>query len=148
MLYRTGLKIMVSVALATACMGCSKQDPEAALRTRVEAFQEAIGSRDSSAMQHFLSEDFIGNAGMDRRAAKAYAAMLLQRYRQTGVTFGPLSVEMSEPPVHASVLFDAVVTGGSGSMLPEQAGIYAVRTAWREHGGEWLLYRAEWTPRL
>jgi hypothetical protein len=147
MLYRWGLKSLSAACMALAIAACSRPEPEAALRERVSALQDAIGARDPAAMQQFLSADFIGNDGMDRRAARAYAALLMRRHPRSGVVFGPLRVDMASPG-HASVGFDAIATAGPDGPLPGHAGVYAVRTAWRDQDGEWMLYRAEWTRKL
>jgi hypothetical protein len=40
------------------------------------------------------------------------------------------------------------VAGGTGGILPEQAQLYEVETAWRLEDGEWRLLSAEWDERL
>lgn len=145
MLYRSGWKIVL-LWVACALAGCARPDPEQALRERVGELQAAIESKDAAAVQQFLAPDFVGNEGMDRRQARAMATLLLARYKQVGTTFGPLDVRM-QPPANATVAFSAIATGGVG-LLPEDAQAYEVTTAWRETGGEWLLYHAAWMPRL
>ena len=44
------------------------------------------------------------------------------------------------------VRFDAVVTGGAGTLLPQSGQVYDVTTAWRLEGGDWRLVSAEWSP--
>lgn len=147
MLYRTGWKTGVAtILLLAACAGCGRSDPEERLRQRVVELQAAIESRDLAAMQQMLADDFVGNDGMDRRQARALAMAITSRYRDIGVTFGPLSVQL-QPPANASIRFSALTTGGEG-LLPQRAQAYDVETAWREEAGEWVLYHASWTPRL
>lgn len=146
MLNRAGWKFAVAcVVLAVAA--CSKSDPEQALRAQFAGLQSAIEAKDASALQQFLADDFIGNDGMDRRQARAMATMLMTRYQSLGVTIGPLDVKM-QPPANAQVAFTAMMTGGTGNPLPERIQAYQVETAWREVGGEWVMYHAKWTPRL
>jgi hypothetical protein len=68
------------------------------------------------------------------------------RYRSLGVHAGPLTVEMQ--PGHATVRFQAALTGGDGGVLPEAARLYDVETGWRLEDGEWRLVSVAWTPRL
>jgi len=51
-------------------------------------------------------------------------------------------------PRHATVAFDAALTGGSGRLLPDAARLYSVETGWRLDDGEWRLTSATWEPRL
>ena len=46
----------------------------------------------------------------------------------------------------ATVRFSAVVTGGSGRFLPERAQAWEVTSGWRDEGGDWRLYYAQWKP--
>lgn len=146
MLYRTGLKIAIAFIVCTG-VGCSRSDPEQALRQRIAELQSVLESRDVSAMQQFLAEDFVGNDGIDRRQARAMATVLSARHRTVGVTFGPLEVTL-QPPANATATFGAFTTGGGEGLLPQRMQAYDVETAWRESGGEWELYHARWTPRL
>lgn len=146
MLQRKSLKIAF-VLLLCALAACSRSDTEQALRQRISELQSAIESREASAVQQFLADDFVGNDGMDRRQARATATLLSARYRAIGFTFGPLDVAM-QPPGNASVAFTAFTTGGDGGLLPERLQAYDVQTAWRLTDGEWLLYHAKWAPRL
>jgi ketosteroid isomerase-like protein len=145
MLYRNGWKIALAVVLMALCAGCARSDPEQRLRERVAALQAAIESNDIAAMQQHLADDFVGNDGMDRRQARAMATMLAARYGAVRLVFGPLDVRM-QPPANASVAFTAMASGGDG-VLPSDVQGYSVETAWRESGGEWMLYHAKWTPR-
>jgi hypothetical protein len=122
-------------------------EPEQALRQRVAELQATLESRDVSAVQQFLAEDFTGNDGIDHRQARAMAAMLSARYKSVGVTFGPLEVEML-PPANATIAFGAFTSGSGEGLLPPRVQAYDVETAWRMSGGEWELYHAKWTPRF
>ena len=77
------------------------------------------------------------------RAALAQAMFL--RYRDVGVSLGPLDVDLRGE--HATVRFTAALTGGAG-LLPDSAQVYDVETGWRLHDGEWRLVNAGWKPRL
>jgi hypothetical protein len=75
------------------------------------------------------------------------AQAMFLRHRGIGATIaGPLQVRMQ--PGHASVRFEAALTGGSGGILPDAARLYSVQTGWRLQDGDWRLTSASWTPRL
>lgn len=139
---------MPACALVLALSGaCNRTDPEEVLRTRFAALQQAVEARDAGDVADFLAEDFIGNEGMDRDAARRLAAGMFLRHRQVGVASGPLQVRMHGQD-SASLQFDAALTGGSGGMLPQQAQWYRVETGWRLQDGEWRMISAQWSPRL
>lgn len=141
--------------LASACAwmlllmvvaGCSRPDPEVALRESVAGLQAAIEQRDPAAMQQQLADDFIGNDGLDRDGARRMAALLLMRHRDIGIDTGPLQLELAGE--HAVVRFTAMLRGGSGRLLPDAARVYEVETGWRMEHGEWRLTSARWSPVL
>ena len=135
---------MALLAIAALLPGCDRTPPEEALRARVSALEAAVDARDAGALRDFLADDFIGPGGMDDAAARRLAQGMFLRYRDIGTRLGPLAVELQER--HATVRFDAVVTGGTGTLLPQSGQVYEVTTAWRLEGGDWRLVSAEWTP--
>jgi len=137
---------LLSASLLALSASCTRTDPEAALRGRVDAIAAAIEARDAAAMQRHLAADFIGNDGLDREGARRLAMGYALRFRDVGVSLGPLEVEMA--PAHATVRCKAVLRGGSGRALPDSARIYDVESGWRMEDGEWKLASVRWTPVL
>lgn len=127
-------------------VGCSRPPPEQALRETMQSIQFAIEQRDASQVEDHLADDFVGPRGMDRDGARRLAALTFLRHRDVGVTLGPLDVSVLRE--HATVRFDAALTGGSGRALPDAARLYDVETGWRLVDGDWRLTSARWTPRL
>lgn len=125
--------------------GCARTPPEERLREAVGELQAAIGERNVSALDDMLTDDFIGPGGLDRSGARRMAQATYLRYRDVGITLGPLDVDVQEQ--HATVRFTAALTGGAG-MLPDSGQIYDVETGWRLDDGEWRLVNASWKPRL
>lgn len=136
-----GLAFMAIVGLLP---GCSRTPPEEALRARVSALEAAVDARDAGALRGFLADDFIGPGGMDDVGARRLAQGMFLRYRDIGTRLGPLTVDLQDR--HATVRFDAVVTGGAGTLLPQSGQVYDVTTAWRLEDGDWQLVSAEWKP--
>ncbi len=134
----------VGFALLVLVAGCTTPDPEAALRERIAALADTIGS-DPAALQQYLAADFIGNDGMDRDAARRMALGYRLRYRDTGVVLGPVELRMHDG--HATGRSTVVLRGGSG-LLPERAGAYEVESGWRLEDGEWMLASVRWRPAL
>lgn len=137
---------LVAASLLLALAGCTRTPPEQALRETMSRLQSAIEARDAAAVHALLADDFIGPEGLDRAGARRLAQAMFLRYRGVGATIGPLEIVMQDQ--HARVRFDAVVTGGSGGLLPESGQAYAVETGWRMEDGEWRLVNAQWHPKL
>jgi hypothetical protein len=133
------------LACALLFAGCARTLPEERLRDTIGEAQAAIGQRKVSALDDVLADDFIGPGGLDRSGARRMAQAMFLRYRDVGVTLGPLDVDVREQ--HASVRFTAALTGGAG-MLPDSGQVYDVETGWRLDDGEWRLVNASWKPRL
>jgi hypothetical protein len=135
------------VALACAiAAGCARTPPEQALREAFDGLQAAIESRDAGDVAGFLAEDFIGPGGLDREGARRLAALHFMRHGDVGVLPGPLDLELQD--AHARVRFSAVLSGGSGRVLPDSARAWQVDTGWRLVNEEWLMTSADWTPAL
>lgn len=134
--------LMTALSLA----GCVRTPPEQRLRDTVAALQAAIAAREVGEMKQILAEDFVGSDGLDREGAARLAQVMFLRHRDVGVSLGPLEVELHER--HATVRFNAALTGGSGAPLPDAARLYDVETGWRLEGNEWHLTSASWTPRF
>ena len=141
---RALLGLGCGLALFFLLQGCSRDNPEAALRARSAALADSI-EREPAALQQYLAEDFIGNGGLDRSGARAMALAYRLRYRDTGVVIGPLALQMG--PGHATARSTVVLRGGSG-LLPEGAGAYEVESGWRLEGGEWVLASLRWQRAL
>ncbi|MGY1457618.1 nuclear transport factor 2 family protein [Luteimonas sp. A534] len=134
------------VLLCAIAAGCARTPPEQALRNAFDGLQVAIESRDAGDVADFLAEDFIGPGGLDREGARRLAALHFMRHGDVGVLPGPLDLELQD--AHARVRFSAVLSGGSGRVLPENARAWQVDTGWRLVDGDWLMTSADWTPAL
>jgi ketosteroid isomerase-like protein len=139
-------RFVLAAVLALLSTACGRDPPEQRLRDSVTQFQAAVEQRDAPALQEWLAADFVGPEGLDREGARRLAVGSFLRYRQLGVTVGPLDIAMQ--PDHATVRFTAALTGGSGRPLPEAARLYEVETGWREEDGDWRMTSARWSAKL
>jgi hypothetical protein len=133
------------MACAFLFAGCARTPPEEQLRDTIGEAQAVIEQRNMSALEDILADDFIGPGGLDRGGARRMAQAIFLRYRDVGLTLGPLDVDVREQ--HATVRFTAALTGGAG-MLPDSGQVYDVATGWRLDNGEWRLVNANWKPKL
>lgn len=123
--------------------GCSPVDPEARLRAEIASMQQAVQSRQPGEVMDRVTADFSGNGGMDREALHNLLRVQFLANADVGATIGPLEVALQGD--HATARFSALLTGGNGRWLPDQAGAYQVTTGWRLDGGSWKLYTAQWS---
>jgi hypothetical protein len=133
------------LVLITALAACARTPPEEKLRATLTGLQAAMEQHDVSAIGDALADDFIGPDGLDRDGARRLAQAMFLRYRDVGVTLGPMDIDLQAE--HATVRFTAAVTGGAG-MLPDSGQVYDVETGWRLEDGDWRLVNASWKPRL
>lgn len=134
--------VLALCAVMAGIAGCRHAEPEAQLRGQIQALQEAIEQRDTGEVMSQVAQDFAGPGGMDREALRNLVRLRFLGSTRVGTTLGPLAVTLQGD--HATVRCRAVLTGGTGRLLPDQAGAYEVTTGWRLVEGEWKLYVAQW----
>lgn len=137
-------RALAALLLPSLLAGCAGAPPEEALRAEIAALQAAIESRDASAVADVLAEDFIGDGGMDRDAARRLATLQFMQRGNVGVVLGPLEVQMHGDD-RATVEATVALAGGSGRFLPDSGRVHRVRSGWRTEGGEWRLASASWS---
>ena len=136
--------VVVLVAVSMAA-GCGRTPPEERLREQLSSMQQALEQRRAGDFMDGVAADFGGNEGMDRAALQQAVRAQVLVNSSIGLTLGPAQVEPQGD--RATVRFSAVASGGSGRLLPDRVQAWEVVSGWREEGGEWRLYYAEWTPK-
>lgn len=136
---RCGLFAVLAFA---ALVACTREPAEQALRRTVAEMQAAVERREAEAFLDSVAEDFAGEHGMGREELARMLRLRFLRHGEVGVTAGPLEVELTGD--RARVGFNALLTGGSGRFLPEEARHYVVETGWRYEDGRWMLIFARW----
>jgi hypothetical protein len=135
--------------LALCCLvlaGCNRAPPEQRLRGEIARMQHALEQRQADVVMEGVAQDFYGEGGLDRDMLHRTMALRMLANARVGVSVGPLDVALRQG--QATVRFQALLTGGDGRWLPDQAQAYDVVTTWRDETGEWRLVSAEWTARL
>ncbi len=124
--------------------GCSRAPAEQRLRETIAAMEAAVESADSAGFLRGVAEDFSGNNGAyDRRQLHATLRALFLRHRDIGVVLGPLDIVMHGEE-RAQVTVNAVLTGGSGGLLPDSGRRLRIDSGWRQDDGEWRCISATW----
>lgn len=123
---------------------CGPPPPtEQAIITAIKEMAAGIEQRDSSAVvEHFhpdlqISERHHGNVDLDKLRRIMAAAFF--RHRNISVVL--TNIQVTPDNIRddlASAQFNALVTGGSGGILPDQAQLYRIESQWR-NDGDWKL---------
>ncbi len=123
---------------------CSAPPDEAALRSEIQAMQQAIEERSADRLLESVDDDFVGPVGMDHDGLQRYATLMLLRQQNVTVVIGPIDVAMFQD--RATARFNAVVTGAS-RFIPEGVESRRVETVWQRDGDRWILISADWSER-
>lgn len=136
----------VATFLVLVLLGACAQPPaEQRLRDTVAGMEKAIEARNVAEFLEGVAVDFSGNEGQyDRRQLHAALRGLTLRHRDIGVALGPLDVTMHGDD-RAAVKVVAIVTGGSGGLLPDSGRSLRIDSGWRLDGGEWRCISASWS---
>lgn len=126
--------------------GCDRSPPEQRLRERIAEMQQALEARKPAAFVEGIAEDFGSDKGMDREGIRNLLRVQMLRNASIGATLGPLDITLHGE--RATVTFSAVLTGGSGGLLPDSARPWAITSAWRDGADGWQLIHASWEPML
>jgi len=132
--------------LLASLAGCSRSPPEARLRERIMTMQEALEARRPADFVAGIAEDFTGESDLDRDGVRKLLRLQLLRNAQVGASLGPLQIELHGE--RATVSFTAVLTGGTGSLLPTSAQAWKVSSGWRDGPDGWQVIQARWEPVL
>lgn len=139
--------LALACILMAATNACSRVPVEEAVRKQLGVLQSAIDAHDAGAVHDLLTDDFVGNDGIDRRGARQLAVAMFLQHREVGARLGPVTVKVRSD-TEATATFNVLVTGSGGGLLPESGQVFQVDTGWRLIDGEWKLLNASWTPRM
>lgn len=141
---RKAHRLAVAGLMLWLLAGCAKDDAVVALQHRAERAIAAVSARDHGEIMDLLADDFGGPEGMDQEGASRLARLYFLRFRDISLLAGPLEVAVNGE--RGSVSFVALLAGGRGGLMPEQAQAWQVKTDWRRDGGDWLMIAADWSP--
>lgn len=132
--------------IALLCLlgvACSRTPDDQAIRAAISAGAAAMEAHRGKDVLDLVSDDFIGNDGIDR----AELGNLLRAHtlgaNTIGVRIGSVAVEVQGD--RAIARFDADVSDSSGRWIADRATTLHVETGWRRQGREWRCYNAKWT---
>jgi ketosteroid isomerase-like protein len=135
---------MLCWVLLTAC---ARVPDEQRIRADIATMQHAIENHDLHGFMDHISGDFTGNDGTaDREGLANVLRLEVLRNDEVGVALGPIDVELQDS--RATVNLTATFTGGPGSLIPDHAAIYTIRSGWKKEGSQWRCFNATWEQKL
>jgi len=136
--------IAVAWVMSMLMTGCSRAPAEQRLRDTIAMMEVAAETGDARDFVDGVSREFTGNSGQyDRRQLQAMLRALALRHRELGIAMGPLDITMHGED-RATVKVDAILTGGSGGLLPESGNHVRIDSGWRQEDGDWRCITATW----
>jgi len=138
--------LLLIALLSAGLPGCSKPlSVEQQVIAMIREMETRIENGERRPFMSHIADDFNGqNELMTRDQLRVYVIYQLNRHQRLHAQLFPIRVSETGEGT-ASATFKALITGGPG-WLPESGQIYDFETHWRLEGGEWMLYRANWTP--
>ncbi|MCG6975384.1 MAG: hypothetical protein LJE56_03120 [Acidiferrobacterales bacterium] len=133
----------ISLFAAICLAGCSKTPDEQLIRNAIDEIETAVQNRQTQPVLKHLAEGFRGPQDMNVRQVRQLMAAHYFRNRNINVVLAGMRIQING--IDASVNFNAVVTGGAGT-LPDQLQYYDVETVWRKMDDDWRIIRADWSP--
>jgi hypothetical protein len=129
-----------------AISACHRDSPEGELRAQLQEMQSAASEGRMGDFIEGVTDDFVGNEGIDRAALHNLLRMQALGKSNVSTTTGPLRIQMQGD--QATVRFDVILAGGSGRFVPDSAQTYSIISGWRIEAGKWRVYYAQWEPML
>ncbi len=147
-LFLSGARLPAALAfvliLLSLIAACHRTLDEEQVRQAIASAATDARNNDADGVLAVVSNDFLGNDGeLDRHALKQMLVLRAFRKDSTGVLIGPISVQRQGDRLIAT--FTLTLTGGKAdSLLPDQADVFAMTTAWKREDGRWRCYSANW----
>ncbi len=130
--------------VALCLTACAHPPDEARIRGAIEAMRHAIEERRPGDFLDHVSADFTGNDGsVDREGLHNLLRVAVLRNEDVSVAVPSIDVELAGD--RATVRVVAIVTGGSGGLLPERGEVYTIVSGWKRERGTWRCYNAKWS---
>jgi hypothetical protein len=138
---------MRMAGIALLCLlgvACSRTPDDEAIRAAISAGAAAMEAHRGKDVLDLVSDDFIGNDGIDRVELGNLLRAHALGAKTIGVRIGSVAVELLG--VRAIARFDADVSDSSGRWIADRATTLHFETGWRRDGRQWRCYNAKWSP--
>ncbi len=137
------------IALLTLWLsGCGQPEPtEDAITRAIKEMAAALEQREASPIVDRLHEELVIREGIHGALGKEQAGRMLTAtfFRHRDITVVLTNIEVTADSIRedrASASFNALVTGGSGGILPDRAQLYRINSEW-QNDDDWKLVSME-----
>jgi hypothetical protein len=138
------LVIVGATALCLVACGPSGTIAEQ-IEANIAAMEAAGEAGERGDFMSHVADGFEAQEGrMTRDEFQGFLFLQFNRQRRIRTQLFPIAVAEQGPNL-AEANFNVLVTGGAG-LIPDDGQLFSVRTAWVLEGGDWLLWRADWSP--
>lgn len=133
------------LALLVCVLGaCSKTAPEQAILEQIETLQQAVEDRSAGRVIEGLSDQFRGNAQLDKREMHRMLVGLFLRHKEINMVITKMDITVNpDDPLSATMQGAAIVTGAQ-HLIPDDGRVYSVAGHWQKLDGDWLLVSLTW----
>jgi hypothetical protein len=137
---------VIGVVALLGLVACGpKSTVEEQIEANIAAMEAAGEAGERGAFMEHVADGFEAREGrMTRDDFRRFLFLQINQQRRIRAQLFPITVEEQGPNL-AEARFNVLVTGGAG-LIPDDGQLFSVRTAWVLEGGDWLLWRADWTP--
>lgn len=130
--------------LLLSCISCSKSLPEEAIMANLKSMQQGLEDRKAGKSLEFVSEDFVGNQGLDKRSLKRIMLGQFLRHQNITVVITRMDITINPSDPYSASMEGVVAATGAQNLLPQDGRLYSVQGDWRSIDDEWMLIRLEW----
>ena len=137
------MRLLLAGSFLLCLASCSRTPDDEAIRAAISRTAEAAQARRAGDVLDAVSDDFIGNDGIDRTELGNLLRGRMLVANALGVRVGSVDVDVQGG--RAVARFDALVTDSSGRWIPDRAATLHFETGWRREGRQWRCYNAKWS---
>lgn len=136
----------LALALAfVAISGCSRSmDPQASLDAAVQALQDNLEAKKTSAVMDLLDSQFLAQQELDRDWAKRTMTLMFLQHTNVKIVALTRSSHIDPSAPHTGYTDAQVLLTGAQNIVPDAAAPYAVRLQWLRDGKQWKLHTLDW----
>ncbi|OQW85834.1 MAG: hypothetical protein BWK72_20240 [Rhodoferax ferrireducens] len=138
----------LGLTLALACVavsGCSRSvDPQASLEAAVQALQDNLEAKKTSAVMDLLDPQYRAQQELDRDWAKRTMTLMFLQHASVKVVALTRSSQIDPGAPQTGYTDAQVVLTGAQNIIPDTAAPYVVRLQWSRDGEQWKLRTLEW----
>lgn len=137
MTYRILTVVLISIFLIT---GCDKDSAEIKIRRQIDEMAQAIEAKNGRDFIGHLKENFQDQDGRNKGQIRGMLAVIFMQHNKINISYSIDKVQVQGDSAQADIL----VKGSAGRVFNLRASRLSIQSLWKEHEGEWMLYRVHW----